>query len=330
MQILLEKKPGQTIVFFPRSNIGVLSGEELASKAIELWNNITDISSPTSENINERISLSFTNSIYQRFKKSDWQNISTSDLARIFAYTISADKQKEMQRELLRAIEEEIDDDIDSLNDIFGTEYTDVKELVNAALYEGLDDEDGTISKLKKKLFSKETTFRIIVETPHVILLPQQSVIAIGKDSDVNASLRQLFVLCIMALTFQVKVMMLEEGEEIPEDLGCGIVKIPNNPELKKLIKSHRKSKGINNSLFDEEWLSLEETEEWLERIGAAVSLANLAKYPERSNIYQVLTTPDAGHILQRVENKLENTSIPAFIFDMIDIFNKSEKGVFD
>jgi hypothetical protein len=52
------------------------------------------------------------------------------------------------------------------------------------------------------------------------------------------------------------------------------------------------------------EWVTVESSKRWHQAIGAAALLAGSTSFPERSNLYAVLSSPTVGHILRRIEQK--------------------------
>jgi hypothetical protein len=106
----------------------------------------------------------------------------------------------------------------------------------------------------------------------------------------VNSSIRELFVLLIVALTLDCSAAMIREGEELNFTGGEGIVKVPEVAALRNLIGC--------------EWLGIDDAEKWKNAIAAAAQVVYAANYPERSDLYQVLSSPSIGHILRRIEMK--------------------------
>ena len=132
--------------------------------------------------------------------------------------------------------------------------------------------------------------FNVICQTPNMILMPISGSFAVNKDGETNAALRQLFIILLLGLALDCSVDVVRAGDPILFGGGEGIARVPPVPALRELV-------GL-------EWIMLDQAPVWLSAIGAAALLASDTAYPERSNIYQILTASTPGHILRRIEQK--------------------------
>ena len=326
-QILLGGKPAQMVVIYPRTNIGYYTGEKLMQHVEETWERLTALASSENPDPHEKVSLSLTAIAYRKFKQSSWDRLSGEELAKIFTYKSSEEKQKEMRKEFAKAVREELGEDIEEINRIYGTEYQDYDELIDKAISGEFYDEDGVIAEARKKAYQLVPQMKLVCQTPHMVLVPLKTGISMGNDSKANARLRQLFVLIVLALTLHSSVMLLEEGDEILEESCPGIVKLPSSPGLKRLVAKERErnSKGKLTAELAKDWLTLDEALVWVDKIGAAATLVPATDYPESNNLYQIISSPTPGHILRRIEMKRKSSVIPWPLFEALKPF---ETGV--
>jgi hypothetical protein len=59
--------------------------------------------------------------------------------------------------------------------------------------------------------------------------------------------------------------------------------------------------------LLSAEWVPIDCAKKWLDAIAAAALLTNATNFPKRSNLYAILKSPTAGHVLRRIEQKNES-----------------------
>jgi len=180
------------------------------------------------------------------------------------------------------------------------TESTDVA-LLNAALdvefpswNEALDQiaagsiDDDRLDPIVREAFKLRPVLRMICQTPNMMLIPLASSFVVGKDGETNAALRQLFILLLLGLALECTVDVVRPGDPILFEGGEGIARVPPVPAVRDLIGA--------------EWVTLDKAHTWVSAIGAAALLASHRAFPERSNLYQILTASTPGHILRRVE----------------------------
>ena len=326
-QILLGGKPAQMIVIYPRTNIGCYTGEKLMQHVEETWERLTALTSSETPDLHEKVSLSLTGIAYNKFKRSSWDKLSGEELAKVFTYKSSEERKKEMRRKFTRAIREELGENIEEINRIYETKFQDYDELIDQAISGKFYDEDGVVTEARERIYRLVPQMKLICQTPHMVLVPLRTGISMGKDSKANARLRQLFVLIVLALTLHSSVMLLEEGDDMPEESCLGIVKIPFSPGLKRLVAKERErnGKGKFAAELDKDWLTLDEALVWVDKIGAAAVLVPATDYPESNNLYQIISSPTPGHILRRIEMKRKSNVVPWSLFEVLKPF---EKGV--
>lgn len=303
-QLLLGERVNRVLAVAPRNHIGRWTGEAFVNQVEAFGEEATNLMSNSTRNPNERISLSLTFMIAKKvLAHSAGENmvdhvvrtgLTGAELSELLSYSLSDDKKKEYRKALQKAIREEFelteDESIESANAALDVSYADWDALLDDIVSgdfgrkhpsEVMDDIRAQTQKLQPQL-------RVICQTPNFALVPLRYGFGGDKDSDTNAALRELFVLLLIGLALDCSVASIDSGETITFSGGEGVARVPPVPAIRDLIGS--------------EWVSLESARKWLEKIGAAGLLAGDTAFPERSNLYQVLSALTPGHILRRVE----------------------------
>lgn len=104
--------------------------------------------------------------------------------------------------------------------------------------------------------------------------------------------MRELFTLLLIGIALDCSVVAIDIGDPIEFLGGEGVARVPPIPAIRDLVGN--------------DWVGLDKAGIWLEKIGAASLLANATSYPERSNLYQILSAITRGHVLRRIEMKSE------------------------
>jgi hypothetical protein len=205
------------------------------------------------------------------------------------------EKKKDVQ-ELKKALESAYtlqpgSEETTQLNGEWETAYEDWEALMDGVWAGEVHNE--TVDEIRVTVYKLNPLFRIICRTPHMILVPLSRSFRVGnKESDANAALREMFVTILLGLTLDCSVAVLDKGEPITFEGGEGIARVPAVPAIRDLVGS--------------EWVDLSEAKKWLRAIGAAALLANDTNYPERSNLYAILSANGPGHILRRIEQQVQ------------------------
>jgi hypothetical protein len=126
-----------------------------------------------------------------------------------------------------------------------------------------------------------------------MILVPLTNPISMGNESDTNAAIRELYITLILGLALDCTVAVMKAGEVITFEGGEGVARVPPVPALRDLIGT--------------EWVKIADAKKWLNAIGATALLASATAFPERTNLYAILKSPTAGHILRRIEQKSDS-----------------------
>ncbi len=289
-QLLLGGKPAEMLVLLPRMNIGQGSGTVLVQKANELLNQAITLMSGDTQDPNQRLSLALTQMIARKLSNLDVFRLSPVEMLDLFTYTAAKDTQKKARKDMEDRLREEFGDTVDDLNASWGTSFSDWDSAVEALINRQVTD--STALAIRAEVYKLQPTLRIVCQTPHLILIPLLYPMAVGKESEVNKAIRELFALLILGLALDCSVAVLNSGDAITFEGGEGVALVPRVPALRDLVGS--------------EWVSLDQAEKWLKAIGAASLLAQATALPERSNLYQILSAPTPGHVIRRIEHSSE------------------------
>jgi hypothetical protein len=152
---------------------------------------------------------------------------------------------------------------------------------------------DDDARKARAAAFHLTPRLHIACQTPHLILVPLANPISVEKDSDSNAGIRELYVTLLLGLALDCSVAVMRAGEVITFEGGEGVARVPPVPALRAMLGA--------------EWITVEGAKRWMDGIGAAALLANATAFPDSSNLYSILKSPTAGHILRRIEQKSDS-----------------------
>ncbi|MCL4423880.1 MAG: hypothetical protein M1553_00155 [Firmicutes bacterium] len=305
-QQILEGKAEQMMVLMPRMNIGHRSGEVFRSKALQIWDQMAAMMSEDNPDPHERISFSLTGEIARRLPEKGLELITPEELVRAFSYRTGADKAKEYRRQLKALLNESnFGDGLAEWNEYFETDFRSEEDFLDGVANLSISDSTGALREIRARAYKLMPQMRFICETPHLILVPIRNPIATEKDSEVNAAIRELFAMLIVGLALDCSVAVIRDGEELNLTGGEGIARVPPVPAVRELVGC--------------EWLGLDKAQRWIRAIAAAARVAYAADYPERSNLYQILSSPTPGHVLRRIEMKSESGYVSPVYFSHLE-----------
>ncbi|MHB1420049.1 MAG: hypothetical protein ACYCX4_10805 [Bacillota bacterium] len=304
-QQILKGKATQTMVLMPRMNIGYRSGEAFMDKALQIWEQMSVIMSGDSPDPHIRISFSLTGEIARRLGEIGSELKTPKEIVHTFTYRASVDKVKEYRRQLKVLLNENIGDGLAEWNEEFETNFKSEEDFLQGVENLLIPDSTGILKEIRAEAYKLIPQIRFVCETPHFIMVPIRNPIAIEKDSEVNAAIRELFSMLVIGLTLDCTVAMIRDGEEFSFNGGEGVARVPPVAALRDLIGC--------------EWLGLENARKWVMAIAAASQLAYAADYPERSNLYQIMSSPTPGHILRRIEMKTDNNYVAPIYFSHLE-----------
>jgi hypothetical protein len=293
-QLLLGSQVEDVIVLFPRMNIGHAAGEVLRQKAAAIWDAALNRMSEANTEPDQHITLALTHCLARKLCDADVYRLSPAEIVGVLTYESAAETKKKQRKELEAKLRETYDTDeltVELLNEMWVTEFTTLDGAFEALIAGQVTDDDAR--KARAVAFRLTPQLRICCQTPHMILVPLTNPIAMSKESDVNAGLRELYVTLLLGMSLDCTVAVLRVGEVVTFHGGEGVARVPPVPALRKLVGS--------------EWISVDDSKKWFDAVGAAALLAGSTAFPERSNLYAILGSPTPGHILRRIEQKSDS-----------------------
>jgi len=290
-QILLGGKPAELVVLFPRMNIGYGSGNILVQKVKDLYVMAYNLMVGNSEDPGHQISLALTQIIARNALDRDLYQIRPDELVEIFSYESSEDNRRKQRRSLEKEVKNIIGEAVEDLNLEWGTDFTTWDEAIDALIANQIND--SVARSIRVKVYRLVPQMKVVCQTPNMILIPLIYPISLGNESDSNEALRKVFTSLLIGLSLDMTVGVVGDSDEIDFEGGEGVAYVPPVPSVRELIGSN--------------WISISDAEKWFRAIGAASIIAGWTAYPERSNLYSVLSAPTPGHILRRIEQKVDS-----------------------
>lgn len=293
-QLLLGDKVEDVIVLFPRMNVGHAAGEVLRQKAAAIWDAALNRMSEANAEPDQHITLALTHCLARKLADADVYRLTPAEMVGVLTYESAADTKKKQRKELevqLRATYDAEVLSVELLNEMWVTDFATLDEALEALIAGRVTDDDAR--KARAAAFRLTPHLRVCCQTPHMILVPLANPIALTKESNVNAGIRELYVTLLLGMSLDCTVAMLRAGEVVTFQGGEGVARVPPIPALRKLVGS--------------EWVSVDGAKKWFNAIGAAALLAGSTAFPERSNLYAILGSPTPGHILRRIEQNSDS-----------------------
>jgi len=293
-QILLGDKVAEVLVLFPRMNIGHASGEILRQKAAAIWDAALKRMTEANPDPDQHLSLGMTYNLARHLAVLDVFRLSPTEIVSLMTYESSKETKKKSRKELqdkLRQVHDVDELTVDVLNDNWGTDYATADDALQALIENKVADDDAR--KARAAAFRLTPQLHIACQTPNMILVPLTNPISMGEESHTNAGIRELYVTLLLGLALDCSVAVMRVGEVITFEGGEGVARVPPVPSLRTMLGA--------------EWLTVERANRWLNAIGAAALLASATAFPESSNLYSILKSPTAGHILRRIEQKSDS-----------------------
>lgn len=297
--LLLGDRVDCMLAFAPRNHIGRWSGDRLVKKVQRFSEAARYLMSNSTNNPNRRVTLALTNVIAGKMidngdgvmDRLARAGLDANTLIDLLVYDMSPKKQTEYSRSLYKALCEgyglDKGESIISWNEELDSSFESIDAMLEAIIRNDFTNE--VIDDIRREVYRLDPRMQIVCQTPNFALIPMMDDFKVNKDSEANAALRELFTLLLLGLASDCSVATIDGGGETPAlNGGEGVALVPSVPSIRALIGS--------------EWVGLAEARTWVEKIGAASLLAGATAYPERSNLYQILTAPTPGHILRRIE----------------------------
>jgi hypothetical protein len=290
-QLVLGEQVTELLVLLPHLNVGQITGGVIVEHAHRIQQEAIDLASAGSGRLDQHLTLQLTYLIYDAIKEVKAFSLTADQLLQALTYT-SRDETFRANRKALEDKLRELADvpadsqDVARLNETAGEEFSSWDDAIRQIESGRVTSE--LLDTAVRDAFKLRPTFGVVCQTPNMILVPVNSSFVVGKDGEANAALRKLFVMLLLGLALDCTVDMVRPGDPILFSGGEGVARVPPLPALRDLVGT--------------EWILLDKAPLWLSAIGAAALLAPATAYPERSNIYGILTARTPGHILRRIE----------------------------
>ncbi len=299
-QILLASRPEEVVVIFPRMNLAPYGARVLVDRVRGLEEEARRLTSPDTSDPIQRFDLTATwnlASTIASIPSSDLQRFGSDPrgIASAFNYRTAEQTRREYRGKLIKGLEEEFEKDLRDLNNFYDGSFSSFGEAAEAIV--GREPKmwaAGEAASLTRRLYRDaqrlSEDFSFVLQTANLILIPIGHGFGGRNSSKAKADLSRLLTALFFALTLDVSagIVPFVDLTDMIAERGLGIAYVPPSPELRDLIGTS--------------WVSLAEGERWLRAIAAAFRLARLAEYPERSDVFQVLTEPSVGRVIQRIE----------------------------
>lgn len=295
-QVLLASRPEEVIAIFPHMNLSRHGAPALVRRVRELEEQARRLSAPETAAPDQRFDLAASWNLAEKVSSTPVEDLARDPrrLATAFSYRIREETRRTYRRDLIKAIQERFENDLQELNDFYGTAFSSFEEAADAIIqkapqmWAGLAAEE--TAPLYERAFKLANDYAFVVQTANLVLIPIGHGFGGSTSSETKAGLARLLAALFLATALDVSVAIVPFGElaDVLAERGLGVAYVPPLTSLR-----HR---------FRTTWISLTDSERWLQAIAAAFRLAELAKYPERSDVYQALSEPSVGRIIRRIE----------------------------
>lgn len=304
-QLLLQEKSSEMVVLLPRMNIGYQSGQLLVDKVNKFYEEACGFMFGSGDP-DRQLSLALTHLIARNVLGQKLDQLSGEEIAELLTYRHSDETRKKLKRSLEKKIKDFYGGSLAEANLEWCTDFTDWDEAISA-VNNNLVDEP-VITDIRDEVYRFGPQLKAVCRTPNLILIPLTQSITLGKEGDANAALRRLFVSLFIGLALDATVAIISNNDGFDFVGGEGVALVPPVASIRKLVKGN--------------WISIQDAPRWFRAIGAASILTPYTAYPERSNLFTILSEPTPGHILRRIEEK-NNGQASYYHFAYLDIIEE-------
>lgn len=295
-QLLLASRPEEVIAIFPHMNLSSHGATALVTRIRELEEQARRLSAPQTAAPDQRFDLAASWSLADKVGSTPAEDLARDPhlLATAFSYQISKEAQRKNRSNLVKALQQDFDQDLDELNTFYGTAFSSFEEAADAIIQKQPPMWAGAAAEvtapLYERAFKLADDYAFVVQTANLVLIPIGHGFGGSSGSETRAGLARLLAALFLATVLDVSVAIVPSHElaDVLTERGLGVAYVPPVAQLR-----HR---------LGTPWVSLADRDRWLQAIAAAFRLARLAEYPERSDVYQVLSEPSVGRIIRRIE----------------------------
>ncbi|MBC8527810.1 MAG: hypothetical protein H8D22_13325, partial [Candidatus Cloacimonetes bacterium] len=162
-----------------------------------------------------------------------------------------------------------------------------------------------------KNVYNLIPKYQIIAQTPNFVIIPlikpiKNKVKSGSKwvdESDVNGTIRELFISIIFSSKLGCSVAIADNISKIDIEQRRGSVYVPGNHLLRQLTSD---SWLRSYNFVNEKGINVYSDEKWLIAIASSLSLSYMANYSNRTNLFEILKSKTKGHLLRRIEMQEE------------------------
>src|SRR5579884_69535 len=295
-QLLLASRPEEVIAIFPRMNLSSHGAAVLIRRVRELEEQARRLSAPETAAPDQRFDLAASWNLAEKVGSTSIEDLARDPrlLATAFSYRIREETRRTYRRDLIKALQQEFEQDLDELNTFYATAFHSFEEAADAIIQKAPQMWAGLAAErtapLYERAFRLADDYAFVVQKANLVLIPIGHGFGGSTSSETRAGLARLLAALFLATALDVSVAIVpfHELADVLAERGLGMAYVPPVAPLR-----HR---------FRTTWISLIDSERWLQAIAAAFRLARLAEYPERSDVYQALSEPSVGRIIRRIE----------------------------
>ncbi|TEB11498.1 hypothetical protein Psfp_03957 [Pelotomaculum sp. FP] len=304
-QLLLQEKSSEMIVLMPRMNIGYQAGQLLVEKVKKFYDEACSFMFGNGDP-DRQISLSLTHLVARNVLGQELDQLSGEEIAGLLTYRHSDETRNKLRRGLEKRIKDFYGDSLDQANLEWVTDFPTWDVAISAVINNLV--EDSVVKEVRDEVYRLGPQLKAVCQTPNLILIPLTQPIVLGKDGDANAALRRLFVSLLIGLALDATVAIINNNDGFDFEGGEGVALAPPVASIRKMVNGN--------------WIPLEDSSRWFRAIGAASILTPYTAYPERSNLFAILSEPTPGHILRRIEEKNDG-QVGYYHFEYLDIIEE-------
>jgi len=309
-QILTNKYNGsldKTIYLFPQFNFSQQLGKEFIDKIFRIKQRTESLMSELTDNPELRMDLSKTYNIAQNVSQY-FNDIDTKNLEDLVITRQKEGKiDKALTDELIKYFKEEelpikgkqrdYNKALEIINREWGEDYKNWAVFWNDLKNNRIE----LAREVVKSAYKIRETYKIIAQTPNMVMVPLINPVKWEGEADVNGAFRELFISIILALKLNCAVAMTDNINKIDIEHRQGLVYVSENHLVRQIIGDEwiRDYDYINSK-----GKLIYSAEKWLMAITSAIILTLKTSYPDRTNLFEILTARTAGHLLRRIETK--------------------------
>lgn len=298
-QILLGGKCFEKIILLPNLSLGYYGGQELVKKANNLMNEARKYMTNSSENPDQRITFNLLDLVAQKAIKSDFNRISSEELAKLLTYKRSSERCNDDIKKISIELKKQYKDDLEDANYIYEVKFKNWIEFSKAVYYKEINDD--LLSSIREEVINLKEVFQIICRTPNLIIMPcwnpvkqDSSPLRINKESDTDLGFKKIFLSLMLSLGLDCTVAVIKDEEILDDTIikNKGQVYIPPIEGVRRLISQR--------------WIPQSDAIKWFKALASALILSRKTNFSVKNQLYEILTINSAGKLLRRIEQQNE------------------------